>query len=170
MSTNATALTHLLVTERPSLMRRLQHMLGSEPAAEDVTQSLWFRVQKIDEHPPIAHPRAFLYRLASNLAIDHLRKGRSEAKLFSEDALDPEIACDQPSPEKMLLDSDALNRMKIAFAELSPRCQQVVQMRRIDGMSMADISSTLGISRQMVWRYMNDAMDHIVDRMAELDG
>ncbi|PZU58564.1 MAG: RNA polymerase subunit sigma-24 [Sphingobium sp.] len=169
MSNNATTLTHLLLSERPSLIRRLQHMLGSEPAAEDLTQSLWFRVQKVDDDPPIVHPRAFLYRLAANLAIDHLRKRQSEARIFTGDAPDPEIACDQPSPEKMLLDSDALDRLKTAFSQLSPRCRQVLQLRRIEGMSVADIAAKLGISRQMVWRYMNEAMDHISDQMTNID-
>lgn len=169
MPDNATALTSVLMSERPSLVRRLQRMLGSEPAAEDVAQSLWLRVQQIQDHPPISHPRAFLYRLASNLAVDHLRKGQSEARIFSDEAPDLEIACDQPSPEKMLIDSEALERMKAAFTELSPRCQQVLQMRRIDSMSIAQITATLGISRQMVWRYMNEAMDHISDRMDLID-
>lgn len=169
MSDNAAALTRLLVSERPSLIERLRRVMGSEPAAEDLAQNLWFRVQTIGDNPPITNPRAYLYRLASNLAIDQLRKGKSEARLFSHDTPDPDIPCDQPSPEKMLLDCDALDRMKAAFAELSPRCQQVVQMRRIDGMGVAEIAQALGISRQMIWRYMNEAMDHISDRMADID-
>ena len=169
MRNNATALTHLLLSERPSLMRQLQRLLGSEPAAEDIAQSLWFRVQKVEDAPPIIHPRAFLYRLASNLAIDHLRKRRSEARIFSNEALDPETACERPSPERVLLDKDALDRMRTAFSELSPRCRQVLQMRRMEGRAVAEIAAELGISRQMVWRYMNEAMDHLSDRMAELD-
>ena len=168
MPDNSAALTTLLLKERPSLIRRLQRMLGSEPAAEDVAQSLWFRVQKIGDHPQIHHPRAFLYRLASNLAIDHLRKGRSEAAIFADEAPDVEIASEEPSPEKILIDGERLEQMKAAFAELSPRCRQVLQMRRIEGKGVAEIAATLGISRQMVWRYMNEAMDHISDRMVDL--
>lgn len=42
-------------------------------SADDVTQSLRLRVQRIADVPPITNPRAYLYRLAANLAIDHLK-------------------------------------------------------------------------------------------------
>ncbi|WP_313436440.1 sigma factor [Novosphingobium sp.] len=73
MSSNASTLTRLLLLERPSLLRLAQRIVGSAPAAEDVTQSLWFRVQRVGDDPPIVNERAFLYRLATNLATDHVR-------------------------------------------------------------------------------------------------
>ena len=53
MPTNAVVLTRLLLAERASLLRLAQRILGNAPAAEDVTQSLWFRVQRIEDDPPI---------------------------------------------------------------------------------------------------------------------
>lgn len=82
MPTNAIALTRLLIAERVALVRRLRRMVGSEPVAEDLTQSLWLKVQRIDDHPPITNKRSFLFRLASNLAIDHLRAPVEQAGLY----------------------------------------------------------------------------------------
>lgn len=73
MPTNAAALTRLLLRERPSLLRLAQRIVGTAPAAEDVTQSLWLRIQRVEDDPPIANKRAYLYRLATNLAVDHAR-------------------------------------------------------------------------------------------------
>ena len=73
MPTNARAISRLIVAERPSLLRFVQRIVGSGANAEDVTQSLWLRAQRIADVPPIANPRAYLYRLAANLAIDHLK-------------------------------------------------------------------------------------------------
>jgi len=82
MTTNALALTRLLIRERPSLLRLARRIVGSAPAAEDVTQTLWLRVQRIEDDPPILHKRAYLYRLATNLATDQLRARRRYDALF----------------------------------------------------------------------------------------
>ncbi|PZR86803.1 MAG: hypothetical protein DI537_27790 [Stutzerimonas stutzeri] len=68
MSTNAVALMRLLLNERPSLLRLAQRIVGTAPAAEDVTQSLWLRIQRVEDDPPIANKRAYLNKLATNLS------------------------------------------------------------------------------------------------------
>jgi TonB family protein len=56
MPTNAVALTRLLLTERPSLMRLVQRIVGSGETAENVAQNLWFQVQHL------RYPRAAMAR------------------------------------------------------------------------------------------------------------
>ncbi len=59
MSNNAHALTRLLLAERPSLLRLAQRIVGDPAGAEDVTQSLWLRIQRIGDDPPIVQKRAY---------------------------------------------------------------------------------------------------------------
>ncbi|MFT4089529.1 MAG: RNA polymerase sigma factor [Asticcacaulis sp.] len=165
MLSNAAALSRLLISERLSLIRRIQRMVGSRSLAEDITQNLWFRIQRIDDHPPIVNKRAYLYRLASNLAIDQTRSARTQAGIFASDAQTDSIAHNLPSAEKQVLDAEALGVAMRALSELSPRCQEVLRLRRLEDMSAADIAARLGISRQMVWRYLTEAMNHLSDRL-----
>jgi DNA-directed RNA polymerase specialized sigma24 family protein len=69
---------------------------GDDPAAEDVTQSLWLRVQRVEDDPPIANKRAYLYRLAANLATDQLRATRRHDALF--EASDAPADASSPPP------------------------------------------------------------------------
>lgn len=65
MPTNAIALSRLLIAERSSLVRWVMRIVGSELVAGDVAQSLYLRVQTVEDHPPIITERSFLFRLAS---------------------------------------------------------------------------------------------------------
>ena len=82
MLNNARALTRILLMERPSLLRLAERIVRDRPTAEDVTQSLWIRVQGIDDDPPIVNKRAYLFRLASNMAIDRAKAGQRQNALF----------------------------------------------------------------------------------------
>ncbi len=167
MRSNAVILSRLLLAERPSLIRVARRIVGDGPTAEDVAQSLWLRIQRVADDPPIRNKRAFLYRLAVNLATDHLRKARIEATIFDDRSDFDEMEARQPSPERALLDAEALNRAAKALQELSPRCRTVVRMRRLEDRPVGAIAEALGISRQMVWRYLTEAMNHISDRLED---
>ncbi len=169
MSNNAHALTRLLLAERPSLLRLVQRIVGDPAGAEDVTQSLWLRIQRIGDDPPIAQKRAYLFRLATNLAVDHLRRDRSDNDLFQRGAVPDDVADQAPLADKALLDRETLDRLRDSIDELSPRCRDILYLRRIEGLSASAIASRLGISRQMVTRYIGQAMAHCLDRLDEDD-
>ena len=104
MPTNAVALSRLLLAERPSLLLLAQRIVGSLPAAEDVTQSLWFRVQRIEDDPPILNKRAYLFRLASNLATDRRRAEARYGELIDMTAaLHEHVAADLVSADRSMV-------------------------------------------------------------------
>lgn len=167
MPTNAVALSRLLLDERPSLLRFARRIVGNVPAAEDVTQSLWFRVQGIDDDPPIIHKRAFLYKLASNLAADRMRaEGRYNA-LFETGEPVRDVPHDAPSAEQRLLAREQLDCLMRAVEELTPRCRQVFILRKLEDMPVNEICERLGISRSMVARHMDNALRHLFVRMQD---
>ncbi|OAH39592.1 RNA polymerase subunit sigma-24 [Sphingobium yanoikuyae] len=167
MPSNATALTRLLLAERNTLLRLAQRIVGTAPAAEDVTQSLWFRVQRIDDEPPIINKRAFLYRLATNLATDHLRAARRQRKIFDSGELPIEIAADIPSAETRLVDRERLRRLEAALEELPLRCRQVFTLRRIDGLPADEVAEKLGITLNAVAKHVRIAVRHCHARLQD---
>jgi len=165
MLTNARALTRILLMERPSLLRLAERIVRDKPMAEDVTQSLWLKVQGIADDPPIANRRAYLFRLATNMAIDRLKAMRRQNALFVPDDFAEQVADDMPLPEKVLLDREALDQVRGAIEELSPRCREVLHLRRAEGLTSVEIAQRLGISRQMVTRYIAQAVEHCLNRL-----
>ena len=121
------------------LTRRLERMVGSRETAEDLRQEALLRAW---QHGPRdasdERQAAWLWRTASNLAVDELR--RRERWAWSElDAEDQPAAPDDPA-ERIAV-SDALE-------QLSAHERFVLRLRFEAGLSHAEIGSLLAISEE----------------------
>lgn len=168
MPTNAVALSRLLLAERPSLLRLAQRIVGNAPAAEDVTQSLWFRVQRIEDDPPILNKRAYLFRLATNLATDRRRAETRYGELIDTTAELPEhVPTDRVSADQLMIDRENLDRMMSAVDELAPRIREIFILRKVDELPMEEVARRMDMSRSMVTRYLQQALRHCMARLTD---
>ncbi|AUW57584.1 RNA polymerase subunit sigma-24 [Sphingobium sp. SCG-1] len=158
MPTNAIALSRLLIAERPSLVRWMARIVGSEPAAEDVAQSLYIRVQTVRDHPPIVNKRSFLFRLALNLAVDHLRSARRHDARFADNVNTSHVASAEPNAEVRLLDQEKVRRIAAIVETMPLRCRQVFVLIKLDELSVAETATRLGISQDMVRKHIRHAL------------
>jgi RNA polymerase sigma factor (sigma-70 family) len=158
MPTNAIALSRLLIAERLLLVRWVARIVGSEPVAEDVTQSLYLRVQRVEDHPPILNKRSFLFRLASNLAVDHVRSARRHDSLFAGDVDTSHVPSTEPSPEVRLLDQEKVRRITAIVETMPLRCRQVFVLIKLDELSVAETATRLRISQDMVRKHIRHAL------------
>jgi RNA polymerase sigma-70 factor (ECF subfamily) len=166
MQTNATALSRLLLAERPSLLRLAQRIVGSGTAAEDVTQSLWFRVQQIEDDPPILNKRAYLFRLATNLATDWRRADtRYCAMVEASGELPENVADDIPSAETALLDREKLDAMLAALDELPPRVREIFMARKFENIPVNEIAERYSLTRSAIAKMMQRALLHCDARL-----
>ncbi|MBI0475585.1 RNA polymerase sigma factor [Sphingomonas sp. MA1305] len=169
MPTNAHALTRVLLEERGALLRLARRIVRTMAAAEDVTQSLWLRIQQVDRSVRIADPRAYLITLTRHLAFDQRRAEQRRQALLASDTDGQEIADAAPPADRILLDRERLEAVRAALRDLSPRCREILYLRRIEGLTASEIAARLGISRQMVNRYVAQAVRHCLGRI-EPDG
>ena len=158
MPTNAVALTRLLLTERPSLMRLAQRIVGSAETAEDVTQNLWFQVQRVDDDPPIANRRAYLYRLTANLATDHVRADSRRASIQTKAQAYLWDEWDQPSPEQDVIARDELARVLRAAEELPEPTKGIFRLHRFKGMAQAEVAAHYGVSTTTIEKHIRRAL------------
>lgn len=158
MPTNAVALSRLLTAERSALVRWVARIVG-ELAAEDVAQSLYLRVQRIQDHPPIANKRSFLFRLAHNLAVDHLRAERRRQAMFDGGVDASHVGSAEPSAEARLLDREKVARITAAVERMPLRCRQVFVLIKLDGLSVAETAERIGVSRDMVRKHVRHALE-----------
>ena len=158
MPTNAVALTRLLLTERPSLMRLVQRIVGNAETAEDVTQNLWFQVQRVSDDPPIANRRAYLYRLTANLATDHVRADSSRTTIQAKAQAYLWDGLDQPSPEQEVIARDELARVLRAAEALPEPTKGIFRLHRFTGMAQAEVAAQYGVSTTTIEKHIRRAM------------
>jgi len=59
------------------LLRFFTHKLGCRDLAADCTQDTYMHLVRMRPSIDVQNPRAFLFRVAANLAVDNLRKLRT---------------------------------------------------------------------------------------------
>ncbi len=154
-------------TLRVALRRRT----GSHELAEDALQETWLRLAALEAAPEtIRDSRAFVLRVAGNIAIDLLRKeNRHSARFVSDEDLMRSIADSRPSPEVHAIDRDQLRCLVLALAQLPPKPRAALLLSRCDGLPFAEIAVRLKVSESMIAKYLATALRHCRDHLRSLE-
>ncbi|WP_025895933.1 RNA polymerase sigma factor [Kordiimonas gwangyangensis] len=70
-----------------ALLAFLRARLASDQAARDVAQEAYVKLLQLDRPQEISFLRAYLYKIAANLATDHRRRQKTRDKVAAETAL-----------------------------------------------------------------------------------
>lgn len=122
---------------RPELHRYCARMIGSVVDAEDVVQDALAKAYTALPTTEVANMRGWLFRIAHNKAIDHLRR----ASHLRIEHLDENALFAEPDPP---LEERELVAFALAvFLKLAPQQRSCVILKDVLGYSLADISELL---------------------------
>ena len=111
--------------------------------AEDLTMETFWRIYRSRARfDPAGSFGAWAYRIATNAALDHLRKSRREIELPADLAADPE-------PDSAV-QRETRDRIRKAFAQLPPKYRLVATLALIEDEPYEKIAATAGISASLV--------------------
>ncbi len=137
----------------PLIYRRAYALLGQREEAEDVTQEAFVKLFRT--YPRLHEsPRGYacLYRIATNAALDVLRRRRCVA-FHSLDALEVDVPdTTQRDPQD---DYELDERVLHALQALPEEKRQVLLLYRLGGYSIADIAAHYGRSRRWATVYLH---------------
>jgi RNA polymerase sigma-70 factor, ECF subfamily len=133
----------------------LRRFLGDTQAAEDVFQATFLNVHlRIQQFEEGRRFRPWLYAIASNKAIDFLRRNKRHqigslhspsASGDDEDALMHRLSGTDTSPEENASKNEDAARVHSALRELNEPTQQLLQLAFFQEMKYADIAEMLRI-------------------------
>jgi RNA polymerase sigma-70 factor (ECF subfamily) len=138
------------------LRRRLD---GSDEIVEDLTEDVFVKVyEKLDRYVERGLPfTAWLYRIAHNHLVDYLRSlPRTTAHSLDEVAEVPEVAA--VAAYRQVLDRQSLEP---AMARLTPEQRQAIELRFMEGMSVAETAATMGRSDEAVKKLQARALANL---------
>ena len=157
---------HVLPHE-PMLRAWLQSRFTAGVEIDDVVQEAFLRVIRAHERGQLDSPKAFLFATARNLALDRLRHGRvaRASPLVNDDGWD--VLYDADDVTETVARNQELELLTEAIQSLPDRCRQVFTLRKVYGMSQADIGRKLGISEHTVSAQLSIGVQKCTQFMAK---
>jgi RNA polymerase sigma-70 factor (ECF subfamily) len=126
----------LVLRHQRGLVNYIFRLVGSRDAATDLSQEVFLKVfVSLDSFDPRFRFTTWLYRIASNSAIDHLRRRHPRTLSLSQSsspddaAAAPTIAGTDPSPHDVLRGRELQSRISEAIDELPVGYRQLIHLR-----------------------------------------
>lgn len=124
-------------------------MTSNEADAEDVVQETFLRAYKqLDRYESRSSFSTWLYRIASNYALDVLRaRKRHEARHTVVDAEGGEVldhvTTTEPAQDRLYYNAEVQRTLKRAMSDLSDQERTAFVLRHFEGLSIDEIGAAL---------------------------
>jgi len=132
---------------KDALYRYLLRLCRHRDQAEDIFQEVWGKIIKArDAYRPTAKFTTFLYRVAHNCFIDHIRRNKRHTQTID---IEPDSQPDSgEQPEVQTERSLARRRLNAALLELPDEQRDVFLLHEEAGLDLEQIASITGSNRE----------------------
>ncbi|TET36578.1 MAG: sigma-70 family RNA polymerase sigma factor [Planctomycetota bacterium] len=148
------------------LMRFLVRLVGSRETAEDLLQEVFLRVvraaPRLDEKK--SELKAWLFQIAYNIAVDHLRRQRTGREAQSE--IISRAGAVTETPLEAAEKREVQKRMKEAVASLPDDQRAVFLLREESGLKFKEIAKILDCPLNTALGRMRYAMENLRKTLA----
>ena len=153
---------------RTALHRYLRRFTSGAEDVEDLMQETYVRVYALPDYHAVESPKALLFRIAHNLAVERARRQKNQATDSMAD-LEPlsVYSSEAPADEQI----DARRRFEsfcAAVDRLPPLCRRVFVLRKVYKLSHAEISEVLGVSHSTIEKHVAKGLVRCRDYLREV--
>ncbi len=139
-------------------------MVRDRAAAEEIVQEVMLELwRRRDRLAADGSAQAYLFTATRNRALNYLRHLRVRAK--GEPLLLPDEAASERADSGAVV-SEIEAAIRGAITELPPRCREVFELSRIQGLKYGEIAQTLGVSVKAVEAQIGKALKLLRERLA----
>ena len=140
------------------LKKFLAGFLPTPQDIEDVAQETYLRAYIAEQREQIEQPKAFLFRVAKNLALTSLSKKSRKITDYIEEAGTAIVLGTAAGSDQELEAQQYLDLYCEAVAMLPEKCRQVLLFRKVHGLSHGDIGERMGLSISSVEKYLRQGI------------
>jgi RNA polymerase sigma-70 factor (ECF subfamily) len=171
-----TGFNYLVEKYHRQMIHFLFRMVRNQAIAEELAQEVFLRVYRSrDSYRAEAKFSTWLYRIATNLAVNHARDSKHEraAKNIYLDAPDeetgtiPEVADDEPSVEERLVSDERRAAIQQHVMSLPERQRMAVLMHKYQGMDYRQIGEVLKLSESATKSLLFRAYQTLREKLKE---
>jgi len=121
---------------------------------EDIVHETFLRAYEAEIHTQIKSPKAFLFKTAKNLALNHLDKCSYRLVDYIEDSETIDVLVDRISSERRAESDEQFFIFCRAVSSLPIQCRKVFILRKVYGFTHKEIAEQLEISRSTVEKHL----------------
>jgi RNA polymerase sigma factor (sigma-70 family) len=151
---NQKAYAELMHRYKDSVFFMLLKMVNNKDDAEDLTIEAFGKAfKRLSQYTPTYAFSTWLFKIASNNAIDHLRKKKlqnnfsidNQLKGEEGDNFQYELKADVLDPEEAVIKKQKVKLLREVVEKLKPRYRELIQYRYFDEMSYEEISGKMDL-------------------------
>src|SRR3984885_10529332 len=136
-------------------MRRIflliYRIVGSVPDAQDLTQEAFIKaLQRQDQLKDLEKASHWLSRIASNTAIDFLRRSGRVSFSDIDDMAEPARTSHESNPEQLVLRGEHHAYLEAGLNSLTGRERTALLLRDVEGMPAEEVAAQLNCSKATV--------------------
>ena len=147
-------ISEAFVEQQRPLRAFISRFIRGPQDIDDIAQETFVRAFLAEQKGDIQHPKAYIYRVARNLAFETLSKKSTQLTSYIEDSCDLALLQSGEDIEVATIVKEKFDRVKVAIAEMPPQCQRVFIMHKVYGFKYKEISQQLGISVSTVEKHI----------------
>ncbi len=141
---------------------------GTAQDAEDVVQTVFFRLLRLGEGPNVAPKTgSYLRRAAVNASLD-LMRSRARKKSLPIDEI--ELPTDAPGPDRLERAGEIRRCLRKALTDLTPKSAEIFSLRFLEGFDNHEIARMTDTSQTAVGVMVHRARNRVKKEMAACVG
>jgi RNA polymerase sigma-70 factor (ECF subfamily) len=138
-------LEQIFLQHKDLVFRAAYRVTGNASDAEDILQTVFLHLVRLEKFPEIANLPGYLHRSAVNASLDLLR-GKKEASSLDENPDQPEVAMTDHGPHS----AELRDWLRQALARINPRWAEMFVLRFIEDYSNREIAGLMKTSPAVV--------------------
>lgn len=145
------------------LTRFFQKRTGNQHDANDLSQDVFTLWLNRKSQTPVQDQRAFLFKIANNVLIEHWRKNQRQQDIYQDNYAAEEASqpyTDHQEPSHVLEHQQRLQLFSEALDGLPPRRKEAFVLYCFDGLLQSEIAERMEISVSMVEKHIAAALVH----------
>lgn len=147
----------------PALTRFIRRNWSNEAEIADLRQEVYVRIyEAANERLPL-NPRPFVFATARNHMIDRARRASIVSFDLVADLEGLPFVEEVVTPPQVASAREELHRVRAGLETLPKRCRQVIELRKIHGLSQKETAERMGVSLKTIEEHTTRGMRRLVD-------
>jgi RNA polymerase sigma factor (sigma-70 family) len=158
----------LFAEHRRALQAYFYRHIRTKSDAPDLAQEVYVRMLRLSDTEAIRNPELYLYTVASNLVKEHAVLDRRQTSHLDIDETSVQQRLGElPSLDSQVNASQQAAQLRAVLEQLPVKWRTAVILQYRYGLTYAEIADRLGVSSNMVKKYLGQALGQCRRRMAQ---